>query len=144
MIRPAVLTDFVDVVEIVREFYDAFLKPSGLKIETIAVLESVRKHTQHTFVLEVEGKVIGVLIGQVVDDPLQRTKIFQELIWYVRPEQRKQGIKLLRTVEDYCKATGIGAIVMSHTDTAHNVKFENFYRRRGYTYLESHYMKVLT
>ena len=95
------------------------------------------------FVMEKDGKIIGVIAGNFVQFPTSDFKVFQEIIWYVLPEYRKHGIKLFRETEKHCKSIGIQAVIMGNMANLNNDKMDKFYKSQGYKTLEVQWVKIL-
>lgn len=56
---------------------------------------------------------------------------------------RKYGVKLLKVLEQNCKAQGITHILMVHMFNSKADKLGEFYRKCGFMPLEIHYIKSL-
>lgn len=141
-IRPIKLEDFDDVIELLKEFHADVLN-EFVGFDITVVKDSITKHFDTTLVLEIEGKVVGIIAGQEIDYPLQKAKLFQEIIWYVSKKHRRHGIALLHEVERRCKERGNSGIIMVHLYN-NKEKMERFYEFMGYKLMEIHYFKRLT
>jgi GNAT superfamily N-acetyltransferase len=130
-----------EVADLVYQFHQNTLKEYGLEMEYDSVehLEDIYK--DGTFVLLDDGKVIGVIAGQIVEQIMSYKKVYQESIWYVDENYRKYGIKLLRHLEQWCADTGITQVVMARMVNSMGEKVDRFYRKMGYEPLEVHYIK---
>jgi GNAT superfamily N-acetyltransferase len=133
-------------VELVKEFLS-----EGIHTYNWGISEDNLHTTYHLwnkdfgFLLEDEGKIVGVLAGSVAPHFFNYSNIFfQENMWYVRKEFRRKGggILLYRALVRRCRERGIRRIVFGHTKIMKN-EFEKLYGKLGLTYLESHYEKVL-
>lgn len=96
-----------------------------------------------SFVLEMEGKIVGVLGGMIANYPLNGELIYQELAWYVNKKYRLHGIRLFKVLEQFCHEKGIKKIGVTLMANSKAEKLEKFYERLGFTYLEKHYIKNL-
>jgi len=97
------------------------------------------------WLLEDDGEIVGVLAGQIVPHFFDYSNwYFSESMWYVKKSHRKRGggMLLYRAVLKRCKEFGIKRIVFGHTKVM-SKQFEHLYKRLGFTYLETHYEKVL-
>jgi len=97
------------------------------------------------FLLQDENKIVGVLAGSLGYHFFNYdNKYFQESMWYVLPEYRNKGggILLYRACLERCKKLGIKRMVFGHTKQMHKA-FEKIFKGMGFTYLESHYEKVI-
>ncbi len=97
------------------------------------------------FLLEHEGQIVGVLAGIINVHFFDfDNRFFSEFMWYVKPGFRHKGggLLLYRHLVRRCKDRNIKRIVMGHT--SHMAKdFERIYQGLGFTYLQTHYEKVL-
>jgi GNAT superfamily N-acetyltransferase len=97
------------------------------------------------FLLECDGEIVGVLAGIVTPHFFNYdNKFFNEFMWYVKPEYRKSGggLLLYRALVKRCRELGVKRIVMGHTRDM-ILEFESLYEKLGFTYLQTHYEKVL-
>jgi GNAT superfamily N-acetyltransferase len=133
--------------ELVHQFLDDGIDEYGW-----GVSENDLHTTYHTWdkknwgwLLEHEGEIVGVLAGVVVPHFFNhKFLLFNEFMWYVRPEFRGTGggLRLYRAAYDRCKEYGISRMVFGHTK--HMKKdFIRIYEKLGFTYLETHYEKVI-
>jgi len=92
-----------------------------------------------------EDKLIGCLTGIVVPHFFNYANlIFQESMWFVIPEFRntRGGIMLYKRCEEDCRRYGITRLAFAHTKFMKE-GFEKIYQGLGFSYLETHYEKVL-
>jgi GNAT superfamily N-acetyltransferase len=97
------------------------------------------------WLLEHEGEIVGVLAGQVAPHFFNYENLFfHEMMWFVKPEFRHLGggIMLYRACVKRCKERGIKRIVFGHTKHLHD-EIKKTVERLGFTYLETHYEKVI-
>ena len=83
-----------------------------------------------------------MLAFEIVEAHASKDKLANELLWYVDPEYRGQGIKFLTFVEKELTLTGVKAITMSHMGNLNN-RLYKIYKRFGYELLQSTYIKRL-
>jgi GNAT superfamily N-acetyltransferase len=69
---------------------------------------------------------------------------FQENMWFVKKEYRKKGggLLLYHALLQRCRERGIKRIIFGHTIQMKE-EFTLLYKKLGFTYLETHYEKVL-
>jgi GNAT superfamily N-acetyltransferase len=97
------------------------------------------------FLLQDEGKIVGCLCGIVTPHFFDyENKFFSEFMWYVKPEYRNKGggLLLFRECQRKCIEAGVTRMVMGHTKYMKE-EFENLYTKLGFTYLQTHYEKIL-
>jgi GNAT superfamily N-acetyltransferase len=88
---------------------------------------------------EREGLAVGMIGWVLFPHFLSGEMIAGEVCWWVDPEQRGEGIKLLRASESRAKAAGAVRMQM----IAPNEKVAALYRRLGYVYVESAFQRTL-
>jgi len=135
--------DFMDVSRLLQEFHKEALEEYGLDCESHQIEKAINENKSEVLVLEMDGKVVGLIAGTIIDYPLQKAKIFQELIWYVSKSYRKYGISLLKELEKRCKERGIYTVIMVAMGNSMAAKLDRLYRITGYKLLETHYIKVI-
>lgn len=88
---------------------------------------------------ERDGQLTGML-GFILHSHFISGEIFAgEVFWYVEPEQRGDGVRLLREAERRAKERGAKYMHM----IAPNSKVAEFYCRTGYEFVESTFQKAL-
>lgn len=87
-----------------------------------------------------DGADIFGLIGVIATvHPLSGEDVVSELIWYVDPEKRGIGLRLLKAVEAWARENEIMKLIMIAPDA----RVEKFYERAGFSRLETQYIKRL-
>lgn len=142
-IRPAVLGDIEASIELMREFQGESLGFFGFEVKADKAQELVKQFIDSSLVAVSEGKVVGVIAGTINTFPLDGSKVFQEVVWYVSKQYRFCGIALFKALEIYCKRWGISHIVMVNMANLKSDKLNRFYKHMGFQELEVHYIKTL-
>jgi GNAT superfamily N-acetyltransferase len=96
------------------------------------------------FVLVAGMKPVGAIGAFETTNTATGDRVLQQVFWYVYPEYRKHGIKLLEALEAQAKHMGAKAVIMSlmmHKTSAH---MGRFYKMRGYKKIEEQYMKEVS
>jgi hypothetical protein len=88
---------------------------------------------------ESEGKILGMLGFVLFSHFLSGEMTAGEVFWWVEPEHRGEGIKLLRCAEKMARVSGAKTMQM----IAPSERVENLYKRLNYGYVESTYQKTL-
>ena len=90
-----------------------------------------------------EEQLVGVLLGIIGPQFLVEANLAQELMWWVDPEYRKtlDSVRLVLLFEQWAENNGAQAIVMARFTEADDNRLDNFYRRRGFREIETHYLK---
>lgn len=89
------------------------------------------------------GRMIGGL-GCLKAPDLHYPRTFAvETFWYVAPEHRGQGVRLLDAFEDWASRHGCAYTAMIHLSDSMPDRLEAFYKSRGYALVEKHYVRNL-
>ena len=83
----------------------------------------------------------GMLAAIISPDPYTGELVATEMAWFVSPDNRGGGIRLLAEFEKRAKQVGCKRIIMAHLITEQTKQLEKLYERRGYVPLETHYIK---
>lgn len=140
MVREATADDVPRLVEMGARFiaetgYSAHLTASTEQMKTTA--EWIIATGGMVFVFEVDGRVVGMVAVMVYPHPFSGELTGNELFWWVEPEHRGGGYRLMRAAERWCEARGAVAMQM----VAPNQKVADFYARCGYVPLEQVYQR---
>lgn len=90
-------------------------------------------------VAEDQSGVIGMIGLVVYDHHLSGERVGGEIFWWVEPEKRGIGVRLLKDAERWVKARG-GAFLQM---IAPSPDVEQLYERLGYMPIERSYQKAL-
>lgn len=91
-----------------------------------------------------ERELIGVLGAVVLPDPNDGVLIGSEFFWWVVPEARGHGLKLLKEYERWAvEDKGAKRIGMVHLLSLSPESLGKLYERRGYKAIEVHYIKEI-
>jgi len=135
--------DFLSVLALIDEFFAESLAEFGSTVDTDFIAGVFTKVRETSFVAIKDGKVVGLLAGQVVTDTLSGEETYAELMWFVLKEHRSCGARLLKFVEDWVKEKGIKRMMMVHMCNDKEDQLREFYLRLGYRPMEVHYIKEL-
>jgi GNAT superfamily N-acetyltransferase len=81
----------------------------------------------------------GMIIMLGYEHPFTGERIASEMVWWVNPESRGDGIRLLKAAEGWAKEQGIPKISM----IAPSARVGALYERLGYKAVETAYQKGL-
>lgn len=144
IIRKAEAKDLDGAIELFEEFKEESLAEYGMDLNPQMIRDTVMQYIGTTFVAEVDGMIVGILAGTIVQNPTCSTPIYQEQVWYVLKTCRSIGVRLLRAVEDFAVASGCQHMIMAHMLNSKADKLTEFYTRLGFAPFETHYIKPLT
>ena len=142
MIREATERDIPVLVEMGREFF----KLTGLPIEYSG--DSVAKMIGNL----IDGESAVVFVDEEVKSAIAglvypfyfNTDILSgnEMFWWVSPEKRGTGIKLMDKLEEWARDKGADLFQMTCLHEGHE-KIGSYYQRRGYKPTEHNFMRSL-
>jgi GNAT superfamily N-acetyltransferase len=91
------------------------------------------------FVSEAAGRVVGMIGLLLFENPLTAEISVSEMFWWVEPEHRGRGVRLLKRAEQW--ASDCGAVKLHMI--APTPEVGQLYERLGYAQLETTYQKAL-
>lgn len=142
MIRKLNINDKVAFTELVRLFFEERISREGFSFSE----EEASRHfdnfisvpTVHGFVSEDSGKINGVIVFTVSNMFASNDLLTQEIVWYVRKENRGNGIRLLKEMEKMSEELGSKFImVQGMNEDSSNI----IYLRYGFKPLQNVYIK---
>lgn len=83
---------------------------------------------------------IGLLVYQDINDG---ELVMQEAFWFVSPESRGFGLRLLKKAEEIAKMINVRRFVMTHLLNGYADQLSRLYPRMGFKALEINYIKHL-
>jgi GNAT superfamily N-acetyltransferase len=90
-----------------------------------------------------DGGIVGGL-GYVIAPDLHFPRILAvETFWFVLPDFRGEGLKLMLEFEKIAEERGCDCTAMIHLSDSHPAALEKIYRRKGYELVEKHYVRRL-
>lgn len=139
MIRPAVETDKTQVIELARLFIDGMISESMVFDEAAAnahfdLLFKVAK----CLLYEIDGKVVGLIAGIVSAKYFCSGKSLQEIVWFVHPDHRTVGVRLLRAFEQLARDEGCDDVMLTHLE---GNDLSGIYEKLGYKRVQTTYLK---
>jgi GNAT superfamily N-acetyltransferase len=142
MIRRLEPRDKEEFIELIRLFYKQRLEVDGTKFSYAASSEQfdifINMEGIVGFVAEVDGKVVGTIVGAVGPILFGEGKMAQEMVWYVHEEHRGSGLRLIRAWEKYAKEQGCSIVIMCGMA---GDKSEKFYIKDGYVEIQNNFQK---
>jgi GNAT superfamily N-acetyltransferase len=86
-----------------------------------------------------DATITGMIAMLAYDHPFSGERMAFEVVWWVEPEARGDGVRLLRAAEDWAMEQGIGKMQM----VAPNERVGALYERMGYLPVETSYQRTL-
>ena len=136
--------DYDSIAGLIKEFYEASMNHYNIMQDSDKKLRDICEACGSTsFVLSVDGQIVGLIAGIVGSSHLSDQPVYQELVWYVSEKHRRYGIRLLNHLEAWCYLHGIKQIVMARMSNSMPEKISKLYEAMGYKEFEIHYIKTL-
>lgn len=143
MIREATADDIPRLVDMGRRFLTETVYAGRVLVNPAAMARTLRLLLESDagalFVSEQDGTVTGMIGLLVFEHPITGERAAQELFWWVEPEHRGYGIRLLKRGEQWAAAVGAQHLHM----IAPTAAVGQLYERLGYGYLEAAYQKAM-
>jgi len=90
-----------------------------------------------------DGLFVGGLGALITPDLNDGKKVATEAFWFVSPQYRGAGIKLLLFFLNHAKEIGCERVIMVHLFNSHSEKLAKLYQNLGFQPVETHYLKNL-
>ena len=145
IIREATEEDIFDVLILAKEFSkEAPSTHTWDKNKTETFLNSALLNDNMVlFVLEVDGEIVGSILGFVIEVYMSHKVQSTELAWFITKEYRGKpsSIRLVKAFEKWSIDKGANQIGMGDIEGISNL--EHLYTRMGYKKAESVYIKEI-
>lgn len=142
MIRKVLPTDRLGVCELIELFFNEHLSMRGYEFSFQKALTDFDNYVSNPciagLVIDNNGSIDGFIGGFVAEKLFLSGKTLSELMWYVRPEKRREGLRLLQSFEELAKEHGCKDIMMIGLE---GTPVGGIYERMGYVKQESMYSK---
>ncbi len=143
MIRRATLEDRARLIEMGQRFvaetpYAGLITidPERLAVTVGSLLENPHAAV---FVSGSDATLTGMIALLAYDHPFSGERTAFEVVWWVEPEARGDGVRLLRAAEGWARDQGIKKMQM----VAPDARVGGFYQRMGYSPVETSYQRSL-
>jgi GNAT superfamily N-acetyltransferase len=140
-VRPATAKDRDRVVALLRESHEAAGFTFPFQAAYADQLFQQHMRSPMACVLVTGARAQGVLMACAFDHPFGAGRIAKETVWFVSPEARGRGaIRMLDAYEAWARSVGcvsVGMAALASNDVS------SLYERRGYSAVETHFMKSL-
>lgn len=138
-VRKASDADRFAVIGLLRESHAAAGFP--FRFEAARADALFRSHMAAGLVLVLGSPAQGVLMASAGEHPFGAGLIAKETVWFVRPCVRGRGtLRMLDAYEAWARSKGCALVGMA---TLASNDVGALYRRRGYTPVETHFLKPL-
>lgn len=143
MIRRAMLSDMPRLIEMGQRFASSSEYAGRVEVDPEQIAHSVAAMLDNPMaVVLVSGSdatITGMLLAVLYEHPFSGKLTATELAWWVEPEARGDGVRLLRAAETWARESGAVRMQM----VAPNERVATLYQRRGYEALETVYQRSL-
>lgn len=145
MIKKAAAEEILAVAMMAKNFED---HTDFVRVDpgytTKVYVDLINKDEGVVFVIEKDGRIVGGIGGLFGPDLHYPRTIAVETFWFVLPEYRGEGLKLMAEFEKWAAEKKCDCVAMIHMVDSHPEILEKIYKRKGYQLIESHYLKVLS
>lgn len=90
-----------------------------------------------------DERMVGTIGAIIAPNLFTSGVIASELFWYVLPEHRAHGLRLLFDLIAWADDLGVDSLLMGHLHIAVSERLEAVYGRLGFTKLETLYVRNL-
>ena len=132
-----------DIMDLCQLFVKESLHEYGLNVTQERADQMTCICKNEAFFIVDNGRAVGVIAGLIVDCLTNGKPALQEVIWFVNPEYRKHGHKLLKAFEDRAKELRVSSIVMGLMVNSMQERLDKLYKKMGYRPFEVQYIKEL-
>ena len=132
-----------DIIRLCAAFSDESLKEYGLEVTNDRLGQMILLCKDISFFLLVDGQVVGLIAGMMVNNLTNGKKALQEIIWFVDKKFRSRGTLLLSYFEEAARNLGASQIVMALMCNSKAEALGRFYESIGYKPFEVQYMKEI-
>lgn len=142
MIRRAEAGDLERLMEMGQRFVASTEYASRISIDPERLSDTIVKvATNPDGVIFVSGPEVptGMIAMVAYDHPFSGERTAFEVVWWVDPEARGDGVRLLKAAEDWARERGATAMQM----VAPNDRVGALYRRLGYEAVETSFQRRL-
>lgn len=91
------------------------------------------------FIAELEGKPVGMIGMLAYANHLDGRRVAGEVFWWIEPEARGAGLRLLQVAESWAAEVGAQSVQMVAPDD----RLGKLYERLGYSRIETSYGKAV-
>lgn len=148
-IRDANQADIFDITLSVKQFckevpHAAWRKTDTNRIKNV-VEQLIKSDDGFVKIVCYEGDIVGALIGMISQAPINDYKFSQELMFWFEPEHRNGRVapKLIDEYVDWSKRNGCSFARLSTLDELLNSKVGILFKRKGFSPIETAYVKEL-
>ena len=144
MIRDAKQSDLDACVDLARDVYGKFLEESGIEIVLSDIVITTEKmiDLKQVIVLEHDGEVVGMVAYVIAGHPANyRVKIIQELLWCCKGVHVTDGLSLLRAFEERAEKEKADIVIIANLHEHQSERLDKIYRKMGYKFMETHYVR---
>lgn len=125
-----------------EEEYSSFIEVD-VEYATNRYLELVRNGIMIIFALMQDDTVIGGLSALKFPDMNNGKMTAVECFWFVINGQRGKGLMLIDAFEEWAIKQGCKKAALIHLEDSFPDVLKRLYKRKGYRFVESHYVKDL-
>ena len=147
-LRKANVEDWAEIATLLMDMQEESDYYSQFECDTtyfFNVMEYIEDGGHFAMVAEIDGKIVGVMLGVVQTIPFVLAMCASEIVVYVRPENRggSAAFKLVKSFEDFAIYSGAEVIFVGVGSDEISEKAGTMYERLEYSHKGTSYMKRL-
>ncbi len=142
-IRPIVPEDLPACMILITEFAEESLNEYGMGLGIVKLKEIFEAYYKTSFVAIIDGEIVGILGGRIIEDNCSHSPMYEEMIWFMTKKFRKYGMRLFKMVEQECREQKIPRLSMACMHNSQTKKLFSFYKRLGFKPMETRFIKEL-
>ena len=142
-IRSLVKEDYEASVIMIAEFAEESLSAYGTYLDLDKLRTVFESGFLTSFGAFVDGKMVGLLGGRIVEDLCSKLPVYQEMIWFVTKEHRSHGRELLAHAMAWCRDQKITRMTMVCMHNSRMDTLFKLYERLGFKPVETHFVKEI-
>lgn len=145
MVRELAINELQLATEMAGLFFEEGKLPGEFKADVFVKSWStlIKLDMGKIYGLFVDDKPVGYLGMIVTQDINDGAKIAQEAFWYVHPDHRGAGLRLLFHAQAQAKELSCKRMGMVHLLDAAGEKLSHIFNRMGFREIEVHYIKEI-
>jgi hypothetical protein len=145
MVSIATTEEIKEIISLAKQYEGGFSQHVKVNVDhaTKAYLHMVETGLAIVFALKNGTGIIGGLAALKYPDINSGIMTAVECFWFVNPDQRGEGMKLLDSFEKWGSNNNCQRLALIHLEDSYPDVLQRIYKRKGYRLTESHYVKEL-
>jgi GNAT superfamily N-acetyltransferase len=129
--------------ELVGLFHDESLKEFGFDLDDNIIKGTISLCEDHSLLMFEGVELVGMIGGFLSRSLIGKKIIFNEVVWYVKKDHRRWGVRLYRAMEAKLYAEGVQQMMMVSMANSKHDQIDKLYKKLGYAPCQTQYIKEL-